>query len=83
MSPRVRICPQSSTGSIRAEELGAPFVYIMALEKSQKQGIGLFIGSIGALITGATLLTNTNNWLWISISAILIIGGSIFWFLNK
>jgi hypothetical protein len=55
----------------------------MALKKSQKRGIGLFIGSIGVLITGATLLTNTNNWMWISISAILIIGGSIFWFINK
>jgi hypothetical protein len=55
----------------------------MALKKSQKHGVGLFIGSIGALVAGATLLTNTNNWLWISISAILIIGGSIFWFLNK
>ena len=53
------------------------------LKKSQKQGIGLSIGAIGILIIGATSLTNTNNWLWISISAILIIGGSIYWFLNK
>jgi len=55
----------------------------MAFKKNQKQGIGLFISSIGALIIGATLVTNTNNWLWILISAVLIIGGSIFWFLNK
>ncbi len=55
----------------------------MALKKSQKQGIGLLIGSIGALMAGATLLASTSDWLWISISAILIIGGSIFWFLNK
>ena len=55
----------------------------MALKKSQKQGIGLLIGAIGVLIIGTTLLTNTNNWIGISISAILIVGGTIFWFINK
>jgi ABC-type bacteriocin/lantibiotic exporter with double-glycine peptidase domain len=55
----------------------------MTFKKIQKQALGLFMGAIGVLIIGITMLTNTINWLWILISAILIVSGSIFWFHNR
>lgn len=59
----------------------------MGIKKSQKQGIGLLISSLGCLILGftslTTLLSHHFNWFSISISAILIISGSLYWYLNK